>query len=320
MNIGIVGTGRIVETCLITIAAVDNINCIAIHSRLQSINKAKKLAETFNIEYVYECFQDMLLNIKIDFIYIGISNHVHYDYAKIALLYNKNVIIEKPFATSYMQAMELKKMAENRHLFLYEAITTMYMPNYLRMLEFKDKIGSIRLVKCDFSKVSSNYFQYTQGVVCPTFSKEHFGGALFDLNIYNIAFVVGLLRQPEETMYCYNNGYNGVDLSGTAILKYKDAVVYCTAAKDSVGDNFTLVQGSNGSFKIYGSLNYCHTLEMDIEGDCNAYVEKSPYNRRMLYEFIEFENQFINRDYKKCYRALEQSVIVAGIIDKLRPD
>ncbi|MDR3587615.1 MAG: Gfo/Idh/MocA family oxidoreductase [Desulfosporosinus sp.] len=318
MNLGIVGSGKIVETCLSTIKTMQQINCIAICSRTQSINKAKTLAKKYKITYVYTCFEDMLCNKEIDFIYIGINNHVHYDYAKKALLYNKNVIIEKPFAVSLKQAIELKKLAKKRRKFLYEAITTVYMPNYQRLLKLKQEIGKINLIQCNFSKVSSHFIEYTQGIIHSAFSKEDFGGALFDLNIYNITFVVGLLNEPEKMMYYYNEGYNGVDLSGVVILKYKDAVAYCTAAKDSLGENFAYVQGSYGYLKIYGGLNYCHKLEITINGQHCIYEEKIPYKNRMQYEFMEFEDQFIKRDYEKCYRILQQSIKVAEIIDKIK--
>ena len=60
----------------------------------------------------------------IDFIYVASPNSLHYEQAKKALGYGKNVICEKPFTPTAAESAELLRMAKDRHLFLFYAVTT----------------------------------------------------------------------------------------------------------------------------------------------------------------------------------------------------
>ena len=72
------------------------------------------------------------------------------------------------------------------------------------------------MVQCNYSRISSRYRQYEQGIVLPAFDPACSGGCLYDINLYNLHFVTGLFGRPEEVDYYANLGFNGVDTSGTA--------------------------------------------------------------------------------------------------------
>ena len=50
-------------------------------------------------------------------------------------------IKEKPLAASEIESEELAKLAKERQLFLYEAITTRYLESYKKVKELLPKIG-----------------------------------------------------------------------------------------------------------------------------------------------------------------------------------
>ena len=54
------------------------------------------------------------LNSKPDIVYISLSNHLHYKYAKIALLKGAHVIVDKPITPTLKEALELVKIAKKK--------------------------------------------------------------------------------------------------------------------------------------------------------------------------------------------------------------
>ena len=75
----------------------------------------------------------MLKDEEINFVYVASPNSLHFEHALKALQAGKNVICEKPFTSTVEEFDRLVKEAQDRHLYLFEAIVTAHMPNYLRM-------------------------------------------------------------------------------------------------------------------------------------------------------------------------------------------
>ena len=82
MKIGIVGNGHIAKVLLETLKNVEEVECVSICVRSNSFEKGKSLADDFGIKTVYTDFDKFLLSEKIDTVYIGIVNSMHYEYTK----------------------------------------------------------------------------------------------------------------------------------------------------------------------------------------------------------------------------------------------
>ena len=155
MNLGILGTGSIARTMAAEFAKVPAFHCAAVCSRQKATGEA--LARSFGIPKVYTDLDAMLADPDIDLIYIATPNSLHYGQAKAALLAGKNVLCEKPFVPTVAEADELIGLAKERHLFLFEAITTAHHPNYALVKEHLPDIGPLRIVSCTFCQYSSRY-------------------------------------------------------------------------------------------------------------------------------------------------------------------
>ena len=130
MKIGVVGNGMIVERFLKDAAELDSVEIPSICIREQSRSKGEALAQTFGIPQVQTDYPAFLAQKEIDAVYLGISNHVHYPYAKAALEAGKHVICEKPFTVHAAEAKELAQIARDNGLFLWEAFKIPYSPVY----------------------------------------------------------------------------------------------------------------------------------------------------------------------------------------------
>lgn len=314
MKIGIAGSGKIVRTALEAINQSENVKCTCICVRECSLEKGQTLASQYEIKEIFTNYEDFLSKGDFDFVYIGLPNTLHFQYAKQALESGKNVICEKPFTINSEELEILIYRAREYGLYIFEAISTIHMPNFIYFKENLRLLENIKLVKCNFSQYSSRYDDYLQGNVHSVFKPEEYGGALYDMNIYNIHIVASLFGVPEKAAYFPNLGPNGVDTSGIAILEYKDFICELTAAKDSYNESGTTVQGKNGYMKIEGPANVCDKIVTCIDGKTFKTDLQYSDKNRLFYEFEAFDFIFENKDYRKCIELMEHSLNVMKII------
>ena len=319
MKLAIIGTGMIVnEGALPALKEVPEIETTAIFARPKSREKAEKLAKEYSIPKIYTDYDELLSDAEIDFVYIGLINSVHHEYTKKALAAGKNVIVEKPFATTVAEVEELKNFALEKKLYVFEAVTTLNLPNFFAIKEKLPELGKIRAVTANYSQYSSRYDKYLQGEVAPAFDPKSFGGALYDINIYNLNFIVGLFGEPLAVDYTANLGFNGVDTSGVAVLKYKDFFATALAAKDSESPSFILIQGEKGYIKTLGTPNKLAEFEISLRGSDK--VEKFALNKfshRMVHEFKNFAKIYHEKNFAKMAEGLEISLSVMKTAEKL---
>ena len=245
-------------------------------------------------------------------VYIALPNNLHFKFAKKALEANKNVIIEKPMTSTYKEALILSDLARERKLFIFEAITNQYLPNYKKIKELLPTLGNIKIVQCNYSQYSSRYNSFKEGNVLPAFDPNFSGGALMDLNIYNIHYVVGLFGKPKNVEY-YPNIERGIDTSGVLILDYDKFKCVCVGAKDCKAPIANNIQGDKGCIYQDTPANVCKSFELLMNDGTSSLINENNYEHRMANEFIEFVDIIKNNDFKKCYKMLEHSVIVSEV-------
>ena len=320
MKLAIIGTGMIVnEGALPALKEVPEIETTAIFARPKSRDKAEKLAAEYSIPKIFTDYDELLADAEIDFVYIGLVNSVHYEYTKKALSAGKNVIVEKPFATKAAEVEEIKNLALEKNLYVFEAVTTLHLPNFYAIKEKISELGQIRVVTANYSQYSSRYDRYLNGEITPGFDPKSYGGALYDINIYNLNFIVGLFGEPLEVDYTANIGYSGVDISGVAVLKYKDFFATALAAKDSDSPSFIIIQGEKGYIKTLDKPNSLGAFEFSLRGSDK--VEKFAFNKyphRMIHEFKDFAKIYHEKIFDAMKAGLETSVSVMRTAEKAR--
>ncbi|SHO44945.1 Gfo/Idh/MocA family protein [Anaerocolumna xylanovorans] len=311
MRLGIAGTGMIVKEFLTIIPLLKNIEVAAICGRKSSETKLQELSENYSIKDVFTDY-DEFLSSSIDTVYVAVPNSLHFEYAKRALEASKNVILEKPFTSTYTEALELCRQAKEKQLFLFEAITTLYLPNYQKIRELIPVLGNIKIIQCNYSQYSKRYDSFKEGVILPAFDAELSGGALMDLNIYNIHYITGLFGRPKNVEY-YPNIEKGIDTSGILILEYDTFQCTCIGAKDCKAPIANNIQGDKGCICQNTPANVCEGFEVILNNGEVQAVNENCYPHRMVNEFIEFEAMITKKDFKKCFQLLEHSLTVCEI-------
>lgn len=314
MKLCAVGTGFITKSMLEEFSRSQHLNCTSICSRQES--KGLAMGEPFGITKVYTSLEDMLSDPEVEAVYIASPNALHYPQTKAALLAGKHVLCEKPFATTAAQAAEMIALAKEKHLLLFETITLAHHPNYAKVKELLPQLGPLKTVIANFCQYSSRYPALLAGQVSPVLDPAYCGGALMDINLYNIHFVAGLFGKPEDLHYFPNVYENGVDTSGSLVLRYPGFTCLCVGAKDSAAENGVQIVGQNGYIKVTPSSSNCASLEVCIRGQESQRFEypENPW----YYEVQGLSDLMGAQDYDACYAALDTTQIVVEILEKAR--
>ena len=331
MKLGIIGTGKIIVDALYAMEPLSDISRNAIFARPHSRDKGEELAKQYSIAEVYTDYDELLDKADVDTVYIGLINSVHFEYAKRALDKNKNVILEKPFAGTYDEAKELVDLARAKKLFVFEAITVLHNDVIAKMKENLPRLGQIRMMLANYSQYSSRYDNYLKGVVDHSFDPKYLGGALRDINVYNIHYAVELFGAPQKTHYYPNTGFNGIDVSGTMVLEYDGFSAVCTGGKDSDSPCFVQIQGEKGYMRIDGKPNVAPNLTLVITDDtkdelvrdaAGAMVRPTikeefipdPVHHRMTREFKDFARMINEKDFDLAEHYSSETLGVMRIV------
>ena len=268
---------------------------------------------------IYTDYDELLKNPSIDFVYVGLINSVHYEYTKKALLAGKNVIVEKPFASAAREVAELRQLALDKNLYVFEAVTLLHLPNFAAIKKYLPELGKIHAVFANYSQYSSRYDKYLQGEVLPAFDPQRSGGALYDINIYNLNFIIGLFGTPQNVSYNANIGFSGIDTSGVVTLQYPDFFALAMGAKDADSPGFVIIQGEKGWIRVTDKPNELRSFEFHLRGTgVTSHNELNQYSHRMVHEFKEFAKIFAEKDYARMKNGLDISLAVLETAETAR--
>ncbi|MDQ7252230.1 Gfo/Idh/MocA family protein [Pediococcus pentosaceus] len=318
MKLGIVGAGMIVKDFLTMTPLLPEIELKAITGTPHGIDNLEKLQMQYGIDRVYTDIDECLANEEIDTVYVAVPNHLHFAFAKKALEAGKNVICEKPFTLNLAELEELAELAQTKQLILLEAITNQYMMNYQKIKEAIPTLGEIKVIECNYSQYSSRYDAFKAGEVLPAFNPKFGGGALMDINIYNIHFVVGLLGAPSSVKYLANIEKD-IDTSGILILNYPDTKVVCIGAKDSTATIRSTIQGTKGSVIVNGATNVLDNFDIESKAGIENFDFKQN-SHRMYEEFKAFQRIIAEKDLKEAALRLQHSEEVLRVVEQALAD
>lgn len=314
MKIATIGTSFITEWFLSAAAKIDNAEPIAVYSRNEQ--KGKDLASQYGIQKVYTDLDAMLKDDEIECVYVASPNSLHYQHASAALKAGKHVICEKPFTSTTKELKELSELAKSKHLFLFEAIVTIHMPNYISLKEKLPELGDIKMVQCNFSQYSSRYDKFMAGESVNVFDPKFSGGALMDINIYNLHFVMNLFGKPNDVHY-YPNMTRGIDTSGVLVLNYEGFHAVCVGCKDTKSHNISQIQGEKGYITLNSETSRCANYSLTTN-DGTVLPAIKQEDIALYYEIKDFMRIMEEQDYAACEALLEYSSEVMEVLEQAR--
>ena len=91
------------------------------------------------------------INSKPDIVYISLINKLHFEYAKLALEKNCNVIVDKPITKNFKLAKQLVEIAKKKKLLLAEATIFNYHSVYKKIIKIIGGINEITHIQSNFN-------------------------------------------------------------------------------------------------------------------------------------------------------------------------
>ena len=181
INMAILGAGNIARQMAVAVNGLQSqVRAYAVASR--SLEKAEAFAREWHFQKAYGSYKELAADPEVDLVYIATPHAMHYDNARLCVEQGKAVLVEKAFTANAAQARELIRLAEEKKVFLTEAIWTRYMPGrqIVESLLAQGVIGEPISLEAEFSVPLS----HKQRMYDPALA----GGALLDLGMYCLTF------------------------------------------------------------------------------------------------------------------------------------
>lgn len=317
MNLGIISSGMIVEAFLPGIASIDGIDVKSIFVTTRSLGKGRELFEKNKIEGLVTDDFTEFCNSCIDTVYVASPNDTHFDYCVKCLENGLNVIVEKPMTSNYDEAVALQKIMREKKLFVFEAITNVYLDVYKQIQNWLPEIGEVKLVQAQYNQYSSRYDRFLAGEYFPVFDIKKAGGTLMDLNVYNLHFVMGLFGEPNSVQY-FPRFEKNIDISGIVLMDYGNFLASCIASKDCYDVYGTVIQGKNGIIGTCGKMNCLGDAYLELRDGTKKKIKGVFEKERHIDEFKTFLSAINRNDFNFCEERMKHSVSVCKVLTEAR--
>lgn len=315
MKLGIVGSGKIVQEFLPWLASSPAFEVAALCSTQRSAGKAAALCAQYGVPLHVTDYSQLLA--AVDVVYIALPNLLHTAYAKAALEAGRHVIVEKPLAPCASEAAALSALAHRKGCFLFEAVTTQYLENYRKLRQLLPRVGQVKLVQCNFSQYSSRYDAFCAGQTTPVFDPQQAGGALMDLAVYNVSYIVGLFGEPQQVHYAANVE-KGIDTSGILTMDYRSFKAVSIAAKDCAAPPRYVIQGTRGYLLQKSTANFCGPVTLHLNDGREEHFSLNGKRPRCAAEFEIIAHAIAAGDQELCSGMLETSLAVSRVLTAAR--
>ena len=267
---------------------LQGVEITAVASREQS--RAAAYAGEYDIERVYGSYEELLLDVKLDAVYIPLPPSLHAEYAVKAARAGKHVLVEKPAALTSSEVGRMIRACRRNRVLLMEGLMYRFLPIHRRVKAMIDggAIGTLRYI--DF-----NWCVNARAMGRTGFRLERTmgGGALYDLGIYGIDFMRFFFPEdrPRLLSACtYRKDRKSVDEFTHAVFNVHGVIAAVTVAYNTDANYYTL-SGDKGAIHVprgvagrpADTMLQVHLLDGD-----KRYEERFPAENAYILELEHF--------------------------------
>ena len=252
MNVAILGAGAIARSMCKTLRGMKAngrpVELYAVASR--SLEKAQAFAAEEGVCKAYGSYEEMLRDPDVHLVYVATPHSHHAEQMKMCIAHGKAILCEKAFTPNLHQAEEVLALAEEKGVYVAEAIWPRYMPSrqIINDLLAEGVIGEPRMLYSNLCYAVEHKERITR--------PELAGGALLDLGVYVLNFAsmvfgddIVRINSTVELMD------TGVDRTETITIKYRDGrMAQLMASTAFNSDRRCVVYGTKG-FLLVDNVN-----------------------------------------------------------------
>lgn len=279
---GIIGLGKIANKFASDLMLDNNSVLHAVASRNKI--KAEEFGEKFNAISVYGSYEEIVVDSKVDIIYVATTNNTHFPITMMCLEHNKHVLCEKPMGLNYNEVKTMVSEARKRNLFLMEAIWTRFIPSTEKLLDLIDNnvIGDISIIKADFG------FKGDRNPAKRLFNKELGGGSLLDIGIYPVYLSLLLMGIPEKINSKARISDTGVDSYCWMELLYaNNSIALLESTFEVLTPTEAYIYGEYGVIKMHSRFHHTERISMHINEKPDTHFEEKYTGNGYYHEILE---------------------------------
>ncbi len=223
LRFGIVGCGVISKTHANVISRLSNdAELVAVCDIIEE--RAKALAQNYNVPKYYTDYEKMLQDPDIDVISICTPSGMHADMAVMAAQAKKHVIVEKPMDITLEKADAIIKAEEENGVVISVISQHRYDdgPALVKKLMTEGKFGKIALAT-SYTKWYRSQEYYDSGDWRGTWALDG-GGALMNQSIHYIDLIQWIVGPVVEiSAYCATRAHVRIEVEDAAVASVKFA-------------------------------------------------------------------------------------------------
>ena len=253
IRMGIVGCGVVMtEAYMPLVQELASRGLVKVVMACDALEEKEKLVrERFDIRHFSTRYRDVTESDEIDLVLVLTSMLEHSEITMSALAAGKHVLVEKPMATTLEEAKRVIEFARRSKGILLPAPHVILSPTYQTIWKriHRGDIGKVLLARARYGWAGPSW--------SPWFYRPG-GGALFDLGVYNVVSLTGLLGPakrvtamtgvaiPERTVDGQRMKVESED-NAHVLIDFGDAVFAV------VSTGFTMQKYRSPAIELYGS-------------------------------------------------------------------
>ena len=282
----------------------------------RSKDRATAYAKTHSIPKAYGSYEELVADPELDIIYIATTHNAHFENAKLALSAGKNVLLEKPFTLDAAQAKKLAALAQEKDVFLMEAMWTRFLPNHVALFEKlrEGLIGNPLYVIADHN-------QFLPKDIAPRLHDSALGGgSLIDLGIYPISFAHRVFGMPEKIQASASLMPGKIDESVAAIFEYaegRQAMIHSSLRVNGPVRAFIL--GEKGRIELEKPFyEFSSFTAYDLDDEVVYRYEGNIEGRGMQYQALEVERCIRAGLRQSPIMSIDETIEIMEVMDQIR--
>lgn len=295
---GIASAGKISSDFVTALRLLPSEEHVIVAVAARDKDRAKAFAEKHNIPVFYGSYEELAADKDVEVIYIGMLNPQHISVGQLCLEHGKHILCEKPLGMNLKEVSTLIKSAQEKKLFLMEAVWTRCFPLYdeLRQILKEGVIGEPIYLSIQFG--SRNAYQ-------ERFCKRDLGGSsVLDLGVYTLQLALLLFGgKPTAIKAAGHLNSEGIDESMSCVLTYPGGKTACLSTHGIIDlPNTALIIGTKGKIEI-GFPFWCPT-KMTVCGE-----EKEFPIPKGEGEFVYTNSSGLHYEAAEVRRCLKQGLL-----------
>jgi phthalate 4,5-cis-dihydrodiol dehydrogenase len=251
VRVGIIGLGGIVDKHAEAIAALDNVEVVAVADLFEDVRT--KYMEKWGKAKGYATHTELLRDDSVDAVAITLGHQLHHRLTVDACNAGKHVLVEKPMALTLQQCDEMIAAADANQVKLMVGHTQHFYGTSLKAKEIlhSGQLGPLMSVICYMSK-NWNYARRR-----PQYRSRYHGGGMWLTNgvhvVDRLLWLLGTQARSVSACLGTRAHYQASDDTGTALIRGKNGVggvaIACGYA-DGAPSYESHVIGANGSLRF----------------------------------------------------------------------